>query len=155
MNNIRINNEISLNYPEGSKDMNEAELARYFGSAQNRWGVYDDARHIILSVSWTKAGFKRMLADAESMLIDIEGRLCRTLVNYQRLTSYQYKFKKIKAYGIRFEYRVNDVARVLAGDLVVFKYKKQFYAIHYLTRMNDAPENIPLFKEILDSVTIG
>ena len=155
MNTVKINNEINLTYPDGFKEMGEAELARYFGSAENRWGVYDADRHIVLSVGWTKVGFKNLLTDAESILIGIEARLRRTLVNYQRVTSYKYKIAGKKAQGIRFEYRVNDAALVQVADLVVFKHNKKFYAVHFITRQSSAIAGRLEFQQALNSVTLG
>ena len=155
MNNTKINNEINLTYPDSFKEMGEAELIRYFSSAQNRWGVYDADRHIILSVGWTKGGFRDALTDAESVLIGIETRLRRSLVNYQRVASYQYKVASKKARAIRFEYRVNDAALVQVADFVVFKYNKKFYVIQYITRLTNAAEVRPEFEEVLKSVTLG
>ena len=155
MNAVKINNEINLTYPDGFKEMGEAELTRYFTTPENRWGVYDADRHIILSVGWSKAGFKRLLTDAESMLIETEGRLQRSLVNYQRVTSYQYKIASKKAYGIRFEYRVNDAALVQIADLVMFKHNKKFYALHFITRQSSAVAGRLEFQQMLDSITLG
>ena len=159
MNNARINNELSLTYPDGFSEMGEEELKKYFSTAENRWGVYNADLHAILSVSWTKAGFWSFAADTESVMIGIESRLRRNLVNYQRISSYRYnvasKKKKPNAHGIRFEYRVDDAAIVQAGDIVVFKQKKLFYVIYYITRKLNAAEQLPAFREVLDSVTVG
>ena len=152
----RINNELNMNYPESFRPMTEEEMLRYFGSAENRWGVYDPDRHIILSVSWTKAGFWRSMTDAESVLLGIEARLRRNLLNYQKVTSYRMKLnKKHKAEAVRFEYRVNDARLVQVGDVIVIKYKKKFYVIHYITRKPTAPQDLPILKEALESVSFG
>ena len=86
MNNASINNEINLAYPDGFQVMGEEELTRYFSNPADRWGAYDANQHIILSVSWAKAGF--MKSDPEMHLYDIEARLRKTLVNYQKIQSY-------------------------------------------------------------------
>ena len=155
MSNVLINNEINLTCPDSFKEMGEAELTRYFSSPANRWGAYDADRHIVLSVSWTKAGFKHLITDAESMLISVEGRLRRSLVNYQRVQSYSYKIGKAKASCIRFEYRVNDAARIHVGDLIVFKHKKNFYAVHFITRQANAIETRPELESILKSLSLS
>lgn len=152
MNKVKINNVINLTYPDGFKEMGEEELTKYFRSSENRWGVYKADEHIILSVSWTKAG---LLSDAEMMLIDIESRLCRNLLNYQRISSFKTKVASKKAYGIRFEYRVNEARIVQVADMIVFKVKNQFYAVHYITRKaNAAPSRLAL-EEVLKSISVG
>ena len=155
MNTARINNEISLTYPESFTEMGEEELKKYFGSPDNSWGVYDAGRHIALSVGWSKIGFFKSFSDAESQLISIESRLSRRLLNYQKLNSYKIKVAGKKARGIRFEYRVNDSVMVHIADVVVFKYKKHFYAVRYLTRKMNASANLPEFREALSSITAG
>lgn len=158
MYNVKINNEIGLNYPDGYEEMGQEELTRYFGNPENRWGAYNAEQHIILSVKWEKAGF--MQSDPEMYLYDIEARLRKSLVNYQKIQSYSFdvtqKKKKYKIKnGLRFEHRVNDSARVHIVDLVVFKYKKNFYSVYYITRKANAAASRPAFQEILQSITLG
>lgn len=155
MNNVKVNNEIDLAYPDSFRPMSEEELIRYFSTAENRWGVYDTDKHIILSVSWTKAGFLQTFTDAESVLIGIEARMRRSLLNYQKVTDYEMKIGKKKANGVRFEYRVNDARLVQVGDVIVFKYKKHFYVIHYITRKATAGQDRGMFKEVLDSIALN
>lgn len=155
MNNVKINNELNLAYPDDFREMGEEELSKYFGSAENRWGVYDADKHIILSVSWSKPGFFRSLTDAESVVIGTEMRLRRGLLNYQRISTFKMKLqKKKKAEGLRFEYRVNDKKLVQVADLIIFKHKKKFYSIYYITRKSNAAEVRPAFKDVLDSIQL-
>jgi hypothetical protein len=155
MNTARINNELNLTYPDGFTEMSEEELARYFSTPQNRWGVYNAAEHIVLSVSWTKAGFLSFLSDAESVLIGIEGRTRRNLLNYQRVSEYKMNISKNKAYGVRFEYRVNDARIVQVGDLIAFKVKNKYYIINYITRKENAGAAREALKATLDSISVG
>ena len=154
MNTVTINNEINLSYPDSFNEMGEEELAKYFGSPQNRWGAHDAENHVVLSVGWTKKKLLSFLADAESALIGAEARLSRNLVNYQRITSYKPKLgKKKKARAIRFEYRVNDSVSIHVGDLVVFKHKKKIYSVYYICRKSKAAEVLPAFEEVLKSIS--
>lgn len=153
MNNVKINSELGLSYPDGFKEMGEAELTRYFSSPANRWGAYNDDEHIILSVSWAKAGFLR--SDPEMFLSGVEARMRLSLLNYQRVTEFKTKIAGKKAYGIRFEYRVNDKKLVQVADMVSFKYKKNFYTVHYITRKLNAASSRPDFLEVLKSVSLG
>ncbi|WP_407385025.1 hypothetical protein [Ruminococcus sp.] len=151
----KINNEVELNYPDSFVEMNEEGLTRHFGTPENRWGAYDEAGHIILSVSWAKSGFLKTLGDADLYLSQAEARLRRRLLNYQRVLSYDTKLGKKKAYAVRFEYRVNDSVNIHVGDLVVFKHKKMYYSIYYITRKKNAASSRPAFQEILQSVTLS
>ena len=141
MKSAKINNEISLNYPDAFTEMNPEELTRYFSAPD------------ILSVSWTKAKF--LQSDPEMRMIDVESRMRRNLLNYQRIAEFRPKIGGKKAYGIRFEYRVKDKKLVQVGDLMMFKHKKSFYAIHYITRKYTAAADRVDFEEILNSVTVS
>ena len=151
MTTVKINNEMNLTYPDGFREMSEEELTRYFGSPENRWGVYDAEKHIILSVGWKKAG----LSDVDMALFEIESRMRRSLVNYQRIGEFNIKIAEKKAQGVRFEYRVNDSARVHVGDLFAVKCNKKFYTVSYITRKFNAAETRPAFEEVLKSISIG
>ena len=159
MNTAKINNELNVTYPDGFEEMNEESLTRYFGTAKDRWGVYDAERHVILTVGWKKARFLSFFTDAESVLIGAESRMKRNLVNYQRTDSFKTKIaskkKKKNARGIRFEYRVNDSVSVHTSDMRVFKNKKTFYSFQYIGRKNKDAEYHPLFDEMMESVTVG
>ncbi len=154
MNNVKINNELNLNYPDGFNEMGEVELAKYFGTPNNRWGVHEPDKHIILSVYWSKRRFLNMMTDAESVMIGAEARLKRSLINYQRIASYNMKIAKKKAKCVRFEYRVNDKKLVQVADLIIFKHKKQFYSIYFISRKSNAAEVRREFKDVIDSITI-
>lgn len=155
MNNIQVNNEVNLVYPDGFNEMGEEELTRYFNTPADRWGVFNADDHILLSVNWKKAGFKRLFTDAESYMIEVESGMLRNLLNYQRITDYKMKIGKQKAYGVRFEYRVKDMALVQVCDIVAFKYKKKFYTVYFVTRKVNATANLPAFQEILKSITLN
>ncbi len=153
MSNVKIDNAIDLTYPEGFKEMSDEELTRYFGTPANRWGAHHADRHIILSVGWSKAGF--LQSDAEMFLHKVEASTRLGLRNYQRISSFKTKIGSKKAFGIRFEYRVNDARIVQVADVIAFKYKKNFYTIHYVTRKSTAAEDRHAFQEILQSSALS
>ena len=153
MDTVKINNEINLNCPDGFKEMGEEELTRYFSKPDNRWGAYEADRHIILSVSWTKAGFLK--SDPEMVVYGAEARLRRNLLNYQRISEFNIKVAGKKAYGVRFEYRVNDARIVQVTDLITFKYKKNFYSIYYVTRKTTAAADRADFEEVIKSISLS
>ena len=155
MSNAKINNEVELTYPDTFREMGEEELSKYFGKPDNRWGVHDGDSHILLSVSWTKPGFFRSMGDAETVIIGAESRLHRSLLNYQRVSSYKLKIEKIKANGIRFEYRSNDSVVVQLCDLIAFKYKKKFYSVYFISRKVDAVESRRALEEIVKSIKLS
>ena len=158
MNTAKINNAVNLTYPESYQEMGEEELQRYFKTAQNRWGVYDVDRHVILTVSWKKAGFLSFMTDAESLLIGIEARNKRNLINYRRKDAFKTKIaskKKKNGYGIRFEYRVNDANIYQVSDLRAVKFKGYFYCFQYIGRRITDEECHPDFEAMMESVSFG
>lgn len=152
--NAKINNEINLTYPEGYNEMNEAELSRYFGTPDNRWGVFDPGRHIIISVGWNKPGFRNSMGDAESYLLKMTSHMRRALLNYQVVNEYEIMIASKNAKGVRFEYRVNDSVDVHSADLVVFKYKKKFYAVQFAARKSKVDECRREFLDLLRSISL-
>lgn len=150
---VTINNEINLTYPDGFAQMSEEALTRYFSTPNNRWGVYNDERHIILSVSWTKTGIGRP-SNPDDLLTQVQARMCRNLLCYQKLGEFKIKIGGKKSSGIRFMYRVNDAKVVHIADLFVFKHKKHLYAVHYITRKATAAEDRLLLQEALNSITV-
>jgi len=152
MNNVKINNEMNLNYPDSFREMSAEELTKFFRSPDNRWGAIDPDRHIIFSVSWAKAGF--MNSDPEMAVSEAEARLRRSLLNYQRISEFNIKIASKKAYGVRFEYRVDESCRVQISDMIMFKYKKNFYTIYYVTRKKNAGAYRLDFEEIIKSISL-
>ena len=155
MTNANINNEIGLSYPEGYKEMTEQELTKYFGSPNNRWGIYNADKHVIISFGWTKGGFLSSLTDADSFLMGMVSRMRRSLVNYQQTAEFETRIANKKAKGVRFEYRVNDSIRIHTSDLIVFKNKKKFYAVQFVAHKATAEEYRTDFLEVLKSVSIA
>ena len=154
MNDAVINNKVRLSYPDGFNEMGEEELTRYFGSTANRWGVFDPQRNMIISVSWKKAGFFGFMKDAETVLIDVEAHMKRSLVNYQRTEYFKTKLNKRKGRGIRFEYRLDASARVHTGEIRVFKIGGMFYALRFIGRKPADEANHKLFEELMESVSV-
>ena len=158
MNTVKVNNELALTYPDGFQEMGEEELQRYFSSAKDRWGVFDAERHVILTVTWKKAGIFGFLTDPESVIVGAEARMKRNLINYRRLSGGKTKIaskKKKNAYGIRFEYRVNNANIYQTGDLRTFKVKGRFYSIQYLARRINDEEYHPIFDELIATIAVG
>lgn len=159
MKNVTINNVISLTYPDSYQEMGEEELQRYFSSSKNRWGVYDPERHVILTVCWSKAGFFSFLTDAESLIIGAEARYKRNLINYRRREAFRTQIatdkKKKNAYGIRFEYRVNDSNLYHVSDLRTFRHQKYFYSFQYIGRRITDEQCHPDFDAMIASVSTG
>ena len=150
-----VNNELTLTYPDTYQEMSEEELLRYYRTAENRWGVYDQERHVILSVSWKKAGILSFFTDAESMMIGVEAQLKRSLINYRRKDAFKTRIAKQKGFGIRFEYRTNGANIYQIGDIRSIKHKGKFYSLQYIGRRITDEECHPDFDRMVESVKFG
>ena len=149
-----VNNELTVTYPDSYEEMSAEELQRYFKSEKDRWGAFDAERHVILGVSWKKAGFFSFMSDAESQLFDVEARMKRSLINYRRKEGSKTKIAKKKGYGISFEYRVNNANMYQIGEMKTFKYKGHYYTLQYLGRRITDEECRPDFEKFAESVTL-
>lgn len=155
MSQVTVNNAINLTYPDSYHEMTEEELQRYFSTAENRWGVYDEERHVVLSVFWSKAGFFSFMSDAESFLIPIEARYKRKLINYRRKDASKIKIAKKKGYGFSFEYRVNNANMYQIGELRAIKHKGRYYVFQYIGRRITDDECRADYNAMVESVTLA
>ena len=66
-----INNEISIGIPDGFHVMSEEELTKvYVTKDPKRWGIWDNDRHVIISVLWQDLdAFTAMLADIDAAAV--------------------------------------------------------------------------------------
>ena len=77
---IKLNNEISVEYPESFAEMTGAELKKSFGSAARRSGAKNDAKQFFISVSIICVFFFRKIyipTDNIYEFISRIGFLCR------------------------------------------------------------------------------
>ena len=147
-------NELSCPYPERCRPMSAEELSRYFSCADNRAGIHDGERHAAVSVSFAKAGWLYALTDAASVLKGAQRSMKRNLKNYRELETRSLIVAGQKASAVRFEYTANDKQIEQCGELVVFRYKKKFYSVYYISWKEFNEQNLPAFYEMLDSMSL-
>lgn len=147
-------NELSCSYPERYRPMSAEELSRYFSCADNRAGIHDGERHAAVSVSFAKAGWLYALTDAASVLKGAQKSMKRNLKNYRELETRSLTVAGQKASAVRFEYTANDKQIEQCGELVVFRYKKKFYSVYYITWKEFNEQNQPTFYEMLESMSL-
>lgn len=147
-------NELSCPYPERCRLMSAEELSRYFSCADNRAGIHDGERHAAVSVSFDKAGWLYALTDAASVLKGAQRSMKRNLKNYRELETRSLTVAGQKASAVRFEYTANDKQIEQCGELVVFRYKKKFYSVYYISWKEFNEQNQPAFYEMLESMSL-
>ena len=78
----------------------------------------------------------------------------RNLKNYRELETRSLTVAGQKASAVRFEYTANDKQIEQCGELVVFRYKKKFYSVYYITWKEFNEQNQPAFYEMLESMSL-
>ena len=135
--------------------MSIEEIDRYFCDHTNRIGIRSNERHVIVSVSYTKPKIVNYLTDAKSVLSSAERNMKRNLKNYKRIEKRQFDVASKKAYSVRFEYTATDSPVEQCGELIVFKVKKKFYSIYYVSLKSLDQENYRDFQAILNSMELA
>ena len=156
MNHALIHNELSLSYPDGFHEMDPEEMKRlYQDDNPDRWGIWDQERHIIVAVLWHDSNaFLAALASAKDVAKSTEKRLKRGMKNhgYQFGGFYQAEVSGLEAHGFRYSYHVGDV--VQTAEALVLKRKNTCYAVYYYAREELAQVSRPVFERILQSIKL-
>ena len=156
MNHALIHNELSLSYPDGFHEMDPEEMKRlYQDDNPDRWGIWDQERHIIVAVLWHDSNaFLAALAGAKDVAKSTEKRLKKGLKNhgYQFGGFYQADLCGRDAWGLRYSYHIGDV--VQASEALVLKRKSTCYTIYYYAREELDQISRPVFESILRSIRL-
>ena len=149
-----IHSELSLSYPDGFREVDREELKRLFQDDNpNRWGIWDEEKHIILAVFWHDANkLLSALAGAGDVAKSTEKKLKKGLKNhgYRFDGFYKTTLCGLESHGFRYSYRVGEIAQ--AAEVLVLKRKNTCYTIYYYAREELALVSRPVFEEILGSM---
>ena len=147
-----INNELRCSFADGFHVMDESELKRFFASIDKRWGIYDENRHMIISVSWTKPGLQNLMTNPKSVLNGTDAAMKQRLKEYKNTGSYELTIKEEKADGIRFEYKASNKDIMQYGEYVAFRRNKKFYIPNMLCHKEDADSCAKIFADFIESI---
>ncbi|MBR5089203.1 MAG: hypothetical protein IK093_07235 [Ruminiclostridium sp.] len=155
MNEVTINEEITLKYRDGFDLMDDEELKKHFGVSGNNWGIYDRGQHTIISFAWNKVnGFMAWLADPNSVANGIEKRMRDNLGGFERTSDVCINICGKKAEGFTFEYYVEDGNIKMVGKILSFRIGKCFYVIQFVTRAEREQEANADFDAVIASVAL-
>ena len=159
MENVLVDGEwLAMQQPEGFQPIPHDELEAFMGFEYDRmWGMRDQARHMMLSITWK---------DANKLLSKV---VKEKIVAKQVDETFEKRYHKGgyrcngffddtvsgasgPARGFRFSCTVDDVA--LDGEVRVFKRDTRCYTLVYYTRMELAAENRPVFDKIIASLEV-
>ena len=149
-----FNKTISLDYPDDFYEMSEKEIKKFFGGDMLRFGVRNIEKHVILSLGKTNKSFLNFFASPKSVLAGAESTLSSNLKNYQCLDSFEVEMLSKKGNGIRFSYSAIDQDVKQFCEMVVVKYKNDFYVTYCLSRLENKEENEETFKAFRSSLKV-
>lgn len=155
MNSMTINNELKLSYPDGFHEMDQEEMQRFFSASLYRRGIYDEDRHILISVAWTKPGPVNFLTDAKTILLRAELGMKRGLQDYIRMKEAQDEIAGKKARCISFTFTAQESEIAQGGEMAVFRAGNKFYAVTFVAREEGFDESLTVYREILKSFSLG
>ena len=150
-----INQEISIGVPDGFHIMSAEELTKvYVTSDPKRWGIWDQDRHVIITVLWQD------LNALTAMLADIDAAAVRN----EQMTKKGYEghgyalegFRDAQisghhARGYSFTYDIQDVHQHVAT--LLFKAGKRIYSINCIGRNENCEADQKLFEDVLKTVS--
>ncbi|MBQ6487711.1 MAG: hypothetical protein IJI75_00650 [Solobacterium sp.] len=151
-----INNEISIGIPDGFHVMSEEELTKvYVTKDPKRWGIWDNDRHVIISVLWQDLNaFTAMLADIDAAAVRNEQLTKKGYEghDYAMKGFHDADISGSHARGYSFTYRIQDISQRV--DTLLFKAGRRIYSINCIGRNENREQDHELFKEILKTVSI-
>ncbi len=151
---ITINEQLSLTYPENYLEMSSDELAKAYNDGyQNRWGIKDENRHIIICIQWGEEHrFLSKIADVESVLNNDEKKIRKMLKDNSYSFDSQIKttIDGMESEGFRYDYSVQGIEQ--HAEHIVFKHDDVFFKIYIYTRKELLTENRTTIDEVIGSI---
>ena len=148
-----FNNLINLEYPEDFEELSEIENQKYFMGNLLRLSFINKERHILLSLSKSKDSFMNRFIGIAAVISSSLSNMENNLKDYQHLEEYESSIFEEPSITECFSYTANDEDVKQYGELSVFKFKKAFYVVYCISRLEDKEETKELFKRFKDSFT--
>ena len=154
MQQITVNRELQLSYPNGFHKMSNDELSRlHFIEAGDGLCLSDPERHMIISIGWKQIGlFVKLLLNPRDLAKNMEARIEKPLQSF----GYQLKERLEKtldgkqAKGIRYTYSAKDID--MMGESYVIRSDKIIYYLNVYFREAMASESLAVWHDSLASV---
>ena len=153
MSKATVNDVFSIEVPEGFHTMSAEELRQaYRDDNPNRWGMWDQERHVMVTVMWKEySRLLMMLADLKAICRKNEQMAGKGYADhgYECGGFFSVNVDGEKAEGYRFSYRVGDVEQ--CAETILFKLERTIYSITLGCRR----ENRETDRELFDSIIAG
>ena len=153
MENIALNNALTLSFPDGFRRLTEAETNKLtFIEAGEGVCLRDEARHILVSLGYKKVGLlPRLTLDSVDVAKASQARVAAAMkaYGYGQLRWQNGRMDGKKACGFRYTYQAQGVD--MAGDCCVVKDGGVIYYLNAYVREAGQEESFRLWEEILDA----
>ncbi|MBE6989550.1 MAG: hypothetical protein E7426_02235 [Ruminococcaceae bacterium] len=154
MEQVRLNEDLGLSYPDGFQVMSAEELSKLrFSGGAPQWCISDPERHMILSISWKKVnGLVAKLLSAKDIAKDTEAKLSRPMktYGYRMEDFFELELDGKSTAGFLYRYTVQGIG--MSGKTLTVKNGRTIYYIYFYFRTAARKASLETLDEILDSV---
>ena len=156
MSKATVNDLMSIEVPEGFHTMSAEELRQaYRDDNPDRWGMWDQERHVMVTVMWKEySRLMMMLADVKGICRKNEQIAAKGYGNngYECGGFFSVNVDGEKAEGYRFSYRVGDVEQ--SAETILFKLGKTIFSITCGGRKENREADREMFDRIIAGITL-
>ena len=153
MSKATVNGLMSIEIPEGFHTMSAEKLRQaYRDDNPDRWGMWDQERHVMVTVMWKEySRLMMMLADVKAICRKNEHMAAKGYAGngYECGGFFSANVDGEKAEGYRFSYRIDDVE--LSAETILFKLEKTIFTVTFASRR----ENRETDRELIDRIIAG
>ncbi len=150
MQQMRLYDTLSVDFPDDMKLMSRAELDTYFGRNRDRYGFINKEDHMILT--WTRQkGLLSFLTDARSVVNGAYQTMKHNLPEFQKEAETEMTVAGQKACGYRFQFKAKNKDIYQTGNVMAFKYQGAVYACVFYTHTELYQKNYPIYEDVLRS----
>ena len=154
MSTMTFNNFINLEYPDGFKVLTDEENSYFFTGNQLRLSFHNKEKHILISLSKSNDSFMNRILSLKAVSNGAINNLKSSLQDFKLIKEDNSTICNEPSLTSCFSYRVSDSDIMQYGELSIFKYKKSFYSVYSISRLEDKEESIKIFTSFRDSLLI-
>ncbi len=156
MSKATVNDLMSIEVPEGFHTMSAEELRQaYQDDKQNRWGMWDQDRHVMVTVMWKEyPRLLMMLSDVKGISRKNEQMAAKGYAGngYECGGFFSVNVDGEKAEGYRFSYHIGNVEQ--SAETILFKLEKTIFSITCGGRRENREADRELFDRIIAGITL-
>lgn len=150
--NMRVNNALEFDFPEGFEEMSKEETAglQMSGGGESI-ALSNKNNHLLVTVGWKRTGgFSGMILNTEDLRKKMEHDIRKSLtrLEYSDAGSSDMQVGGLAAAGFRYQYTAAN-GTDMAAESYVLKKDRTLYYFHLYSRRELAPENSELVRKVL------